>query len=173
MTILESKGLEFDDVFLWNFFKDSRADTEWRLVLSFLVEGNETEQRILDEERKKSRDCGGMLRILEFNEYAHQILCEELKHLYTAITRARVRVIIYDEDVRKRSPMFYYLQRRELVQNLTLFMHDARSPMAVKTGPEEWHKQGMNLKDNGLYLLVRLHNLDSFWFVRNLIWARV
>ena len=154
MTILESKGLEFDDVFLWNFFTESRAETEWRLVLSFLVQDSEAEQKVLEEERQRSRDCGSMLRPLEFCEHAHQLFCEELKNLYTAITRARVRVIIYDEDVKKRAPMFYYFQRLELVQILSFFAADNHTPMAVQTGPEEWLKQGINLKDNGLYLLV-------------------
>ncbi len=154
MTILESKGLEFDDVFLWNFFADSKAEAEWRLVLSYLVQDSEVEQRVLEEERQRSRDCGGMLRPLVFCEHAHQLLCEELKNLYTAITRARVRVIIYDEDVKKRAPIFYYFQRRELVQILSFFAADNHAPMAVKTGPEEWLKQGINLKDNGLYMLV-------------------
>ena len=35
----------------------------------------------------------------------------QLKHLYTAITRARVRVVIYDEDAANRAPLFYYLER--------------------------------------------------------------
>jgi hypothetical protein len=36
MTILESKGLEFVDVFIWDFFADSRADMEWRVILNCL-----------------------------------------------------------------------------------------------------------------------------------------
>lgn len=32
---------------------------------------------------------GGILRALPFDESQHALLCEELKHLYTAITRAK------------------------------------------------------------------------------------
>ena len=141
MTVLESKGLEFDDVFLWNFFKDSRAEAEWRLALSYLAHEDEGEARMLEEERRRARDCAGSLRTLEFDEHAHQLFCEELKHLYTAITRARVRVIIYDEDVRRRAPMFYYLQRRQLVQTLSVFAADAHVSFASRTGREDWFKQ--------------------------------
>ncbi|XP_041378715.1 TPR and ankyrin repeat-containing protein 1-like, partial [Gigantopelta aegis] len=36
LTIYEAKGLEFDDVLLYNFFKDSYASKEWRVVTQFL-----------------------------------------------------------------------------------------------------------------------------------------
>jgi tetratricopeptide (TPR) repeat protein len=78
---------------------------------------------------------------------------QELKHLYTAITRARVRVIIYDQDIRKRAPMFYYLEKRQLVQTLASFAGETFMPMAVHSGVDEWRAQGKNLRDNGLYQL--------------------
>jgi hypothetical protein len=34
-TVMESKGLEFDDVLLWNFFTDSEADGEWRAITKY------------------------------------------------------------------------------------------------------------------------------------------
>ena len=34
-TAMESKGLEFDDVLLWNFFSDSEAEAEWRTVTKY------------------------------------------------------------------------------------------------------------------------------------------
>ena len=52
---------------------------------------------------------------LDFNPDKHKILNSELKHLYTAITRARVNVWIYDEDIETRKPMFEYLKARSLV----------------------------------------------------------
>jgi len=33
--VFEAKGLEFNDVLLWDFFKDSPADKEWRLLYSY------------------------------------------------------------------------------------------------------------------------------------------
>ena len=111
MTILESKGLEFDDVFIWDFFADSRADSEWRVLLSFLGKdvtdlgergggGRGGEDEIGGEGGREGKEVKGMLRPLEFSERDHQILCEELKTLYTAITRARVRLVFYDSDAR-------------------------------------------------------------------------
>ena len=45
----------------------------------------------------------------------HKILLDELRHLYTAITRARVNVWIYEENPAKRAPMFDFFIRRQLV----------------------------------------------------------
>ncbi|XP_061186260.1 TPR and ankyrin repeat-containing protein 1-like [Saccostrea echinata] len=38
MTIDRAKGLEFDDVLLFNFFRDSHAKKEWRTVIKYLNE---------------------------------------------------------------------------------------------------------------------------------------
>ena len=40
--------------------------------------------------------------------------------LYTAVTRARINVWIYDEDKIARSPMFEYLQALKLVKKADL-----------------------------------------------------
>ncbi|VDI71816.1 Hypothetical predicted protein, partial [Mytilus galloprovincialis] len=36
LTIYEAKGLEFDDILLYNFFRDSQAKKEWRVITDFL-----------------------------------------------------------------------------------------------------------------------------------------
>lgn len=54
-------------------------------------------------------------RPLEFDPNQHKVLNSELKHLYTAVTRARVNVWIFDEDQEARSPMFEYFQALGLV----------------------------------------------------------
>jgi hypothetical protein len=153
-----------------NFFCDSQADAEWRLVLTYLIATHgEHAAAELDREksaiRDKEKEVFGMLRTLEFNRHEHQPLCEELKHLYTAITRARVRLVIYEQDARKRAPMFHYLKHMQLVEPVSLFetssssssskgaaLH-AHAGMMRKTTTQEWQRQGANLLDNGLYLL--------------------
>ena len=156
MTILEAKGLEFDDVFLWNFLTDSKAKQEWRLVLSYLIGMDETEsahlQSIMASETEKL--VAGMFRPLEFNEQAHQILCTELKHLYTAITRARVRVVIYDEDPVNRAPLFYYLEKRGLCESVSVLGQSSSAQgMTVKTSASEWRTQGNNLLQHKMFHL--------------------
>lgn len=38
MTIPQAKGLEFDDVLLFNFFADSQAKDAWRVLMTYLDE---------------------------------------------------------------------------------------------------------------------------------------
>ena len=64
----------------------------------------------------------GRPRPLEFDSNLHKILNSELKHLYTAVTRARVNVWIFDEDREKRAPMFEYCKARQLVKFISI--HD-------------------------------------------------
>lgn len=32
LTVYEAKGLEFDDVILFNFFEDSKCGSQWKLM---------------------------------------------------------------------------------------------------------------------------------------------
>lgn len=57
-------------------------------------------------------------RPLDFDERRHKVLNSELKLLYTAITRARVNVWIFDENEKKRAPVFEYFKARRLVKSL-------------------------------------------------------
>ena len=53
----QAKGLEFDDVYLINFFQDSEADTEWRVLCSFLQKIREERVRRIPEQ-KDVKDTG-------------------------------------------------------------------------------------------------------------------
>ena len=140
----------------WNFLTDSKAEKEWRVILSCLIDSDPREQQVLEEKRKaeENKRVAGMLRPLEFDEKAHLVLCEELKHLYTAMTRARVRVIMYEEDEAKRAPMYYFLQRKELCEIISMLSQTfSCDSFARKTSREEWRQQGENLRNVRLYKL--------------------
>lgn len=62
---------------------------------------------------------GDRPRPLAFDPNQHKVLNSELKHLYTAVTRARVNVWIFDEDQDKRAPMFEYFKARKLTRNIS------------------------------------------------------
>ena len=77
------------------------------------VDGEMSKQRFqeyCDEMKVKLRS-----REKDFEETEDRILESELKLLYTAITRAKTNVWIYDEDDSKSVPMFEYFERRQLV----------------------------------------------------------
>jgi superfamily I DNA/RNA helicase len=71
LTILQSKGMEFDDVILYNFFTESSCPSSIRCLGSLV---NPTKE--------------------PFDSIKHAALCSELKHLYVAITRARITLSI-------------------------------------------------------------------------------
>ena len=73
------------------------------------LEGNTGMTVTLDEELQ----CHS--RGIKFDGDKHKLLNSELKKLYTAVTRARVNIWIYDEDIKKRAPMFEYFIKQNLV----------------------------------------------------------
>ncbi|KAL7540343.1 hypothetical protein ACHAXR_010608, partial [Thalassiosira sp. AJA248-18] len=121
MTVQESKGLEFDDVLLYNFFSDSPAEDLWRVVSSY------SEEDIAAYYADATVSASGVqkydwespllteTRHLEFEADQHKLLETELKMLYTAITRARVNIFIAETDIESSRPMFNYFQRRAVV----------------------------------------------------------
>ncbi|KAI6114348.1 P-loop containing nucleoside triphosphate hydrolase protein [Pisolithus sp. B1] len=132
MTLYESKGLEFNDVLLYNFFEDSKMDlSRWRLVLAAIdgvVEGrNKSQLRAPCFERDESRYVG---------------VCGELKLLYVGITRARKNMWIVDKP-NKAEPMRLFWTSRSQIQNCTPTEDLPR--LAVSSTPEEWAETGRSL----------------------------
>ena len=95
-------------------------------------------------------------RPLEFDSTKHKILNSELKQLYTALTRARVNVWIYDEDLENRAPMFDYFMRRGLVELVKLDgitgPKDSMERMfAEKSTKEDWDSRGLYFYEKELW----------------------
>ncbi|XP_046565525.1 TPR and ankyrin repeat-containing protein 1-like isoform X2 [Haliotis rubra] len=160
LTIYESKGLEFDDILLYNFFTDSQATKEWRVVTTFLEKLAACRNYEEQAENLHVIDAGMLTqpnrpRALVFEANEHKILNSELKYLYTALTRARVNVWIFDEDEEKRAPMFEYFKARQLVRCISQ-TEDGNSEFthmvfAMKSAPEDWVKRGDEMMSQALY----------------------
>uniref|UniRef100_A0A2C9L747 UvrD-like helicase C-terminal domain-containing protein n=1 Tax=Biomphalaria glabrata TaxID=6526 RepID=A0A2C9L747_BIOGL len=99
---------------------------------------------------------GCRLRPLSFDSRQHKLLDTELKQLYTAVTRARVNVWIFDENSEKRAPMFEYFKALKLVQDLEEFKqnHEEKGFMETST-PQEWKSKGDKYLSEKKYLLAR------------------
>ncbi|KAJ3333327.1 hypothetical protein HDU76_009299 [Blyttiomyces sp. JEL0837] len=128
LTIEQAKGMEFRDVLLHDIFSNSPAsENKWRLVLT----GIENE------------------KAPEFDAQKHNILAAELKLIYTAITRARQRLWIWDSNKKKAAPMLKYWETKSLVATSSDF--DWNFGLANASTFEEWFEQGKMLFDNGHY----------------------
>ncbi|WOH13225.1 hypothetical protein DCAR_0832734 [Daucus carota subsp. sativus] len=130
LTILECKGLEFQDVLLYNFFGSSPLKNQWRVVYEYMKE-----QDLLNDTS---------LSFPSFDTARHNLLSSELKQLYVAITRTRQRLWISEsvEDLSK--PMFDYWKRKGLVQVRKLDDSLAQA-MQVASSSEEWKSRGKKL----------------------------
>ncbi|KAJ7051208.1 hypothetical protein C8F01DRAFT_1237408 [Mycena amicta] len=131
MTLYESKGLEFNDVLLYNFFEDSTVgEAQWRVVLN----------AIDDDQRNEA--------VPVFDKAKHAGVCVELKFLYVAITRARNNVWIADTS-EKGEPMRMVWASRDQVQTCKPGQDTPR--LAMSSTAEEWEDQGRKLFANKRY----------------------
>ena len=119
---------------------------EWRIVTEFIESTPKLVSQNSDFENKP--------RPLKFDERYHKSLSAELKYLYTAITRAKCNLWIYDSDEMNRLPMFDYWQRRGLVKILCLSEiseKDESALFAATSTKEEWKRQGDYFKKKKLW----------------------
>eukprot|EP00930_Biecheleria_cincta_P034765 TRINITY_DN23982_c0_g1_i1.p1 TRINITY_DN23982_c0_g1~~TRINITY_DN23982_c0_g1_i1.p1 ORF type:complete len:2410 (-),score=451.28 TRINITY_DN23982_c0_g1_i1:125-6652(-) len=148
LTVEQSKGLEFDDCIMVNFFQDS-IYKEWQVMRNFQVEdllGSKTEQEI---ELRKKRP--------HFERYRHTLLCSELKHLYTAMTRTKNVLLIIEQDSEQAQHIFglwnamglvsFGLLAEENMEAISQLLQRAGS----SKGTESWRAMGFNLLHKQLF----------------------
>ncbi|CAI5981078.1 unnamed protein product [Closterium sp. NIES-65] len=95
------------DVILFNFFTSPQSTTPWALLYTYMHDAGlplaafshctcaATSSRSINQ----GCSCGkGQQQLLQFNELKHCALCAELKQLYVAVTRAKQRLWVLDEE---------------------------------------------------------------------------
>ncbi|CAG8439004.1 8533_t:CDS:10 [Acaulospora morrowiae] len=133
LTVFEAKGMEFCDVLLYNFFTDSPARSKWRVILSDL-EGYSKGTPIFSNEK-------------------HNIICSELKNLYVAVTRARHRLWILDDNSEQSEPILTYWKHHDLVSVIPNTEGLTNLALARKSNPEEWNERGKTFFERKQYEL--------------------
>ncbi len=121
----------------------------WRVVASYL-------EMYRDKVENTSRPPGttSEARSKPFDAVQHKSLNAELKYLYTAVTRAKCNLWIYDSDVKARLPMLEYWHKREAVKVVTA---DSGSDQAYSlvfasnSTPDQWKAQGDNFRKKHLW----------------------
>ncbi|QRV93433.1 UvrD-like helicase carboxy-terminal domain protein [Ceratobasidium sp. AG-Ba] len=130
LTLYESKGLEFDDVLLYNFFEDSTPTAStWRVVLHGLT----------------GVDAGPIPR---FDEIRHAVICTELKNLYVGLTRARNHCWIWDVSEKAESMKIFW-SKQGLVS--LCGPKDPMPQLSVSSSEADWAKSGRLLFNKRLY----------------------
>lgn len=86
-----------------------------------------------------SREC-----FPSFSQSRHHILCSELKQLYVAITRAKQRLWICENNVELSKPMLDYWESLCLVQVQKVDDSLAKA-MQRTSSREEWKSQGIKV----------------------------
>ena len=135
LTILESKGMEFDDVILWNFFTECPDEAGIRSLETLNKE----------PERFDSKRHGGM--------------CSELKHFYVAITRARFQLFIMESSEPTATMVLKFLATsspKSLVQVTSPSHDDFRTRLEVlrpgtSLSPQDWSRRGAELLHSSLF----------------------
>ncbi|KAK8951177.1 hypothetical protein KSP39_PZI004917 [Platanthera zijinensis] len=131
LTIIECKGLEFQDVLLYNFFGGSPLKNKWRVVYEYMNENGFADQ-------------SGMTACPNFDHGRHGLLCSELKQLYVAITRTRQRLWISENSYDFCKPIFDYWKSLCLVQVRHLDSSLAQAMQAISTS-DDWRVRGIKL----------------------------
>ena len=122
----------------------SQIDQQWRIVSSYTVKGDIAENLV------------NKPRPLEFDQKQHKMLNSELKLLYTAITRARSKLWIFDDSSDKRAPMFCYFMQKSLVEYLSYPTSEVSKPItsfANRSSSKQWKKQGDSFRDKSQWNL--------------------
>ena len=135
LTILESKGMEFDDVILWNFFTDCP---------------DQAGVRSLDTLHNEPAS---------FDPRKHDGMCSELKHLYVAITRARVQLFIMESSKTTTATVLKFLGQTtsdSLVQVTSPSHGDFAMRLEMlrpgtSLDPRQWSRRGAELMHRRMY----------------------
>ncbi|QRV91835.1 UvrD-like helicase carboxy-terminal domain protein [Ceratobasidium sp. AG-Ba] len=125
LTITDSKGLEFDDILLYNFFSHSSASPkDWKLI-------SEAFARDFDRSANMS-----------------PALCIDLKMLYVAITRARKRCWIWDSGAVANQVKNFWLSRGLItVSSISTMI----GRIGVSSTPAEWVEKGQEYFSRRIY----------------------
>ncbi|CAI5959284.1 unnamed protein product [Closterium sp. NIES-64] len=106
LTVEECKGLEFEDVLLFNFFTSPHSTAPWHLVYTYMRSTGLSPRFGASLPCRCSTKGHSSCSLCTLDDLRHWSLCSELKQLYVAITRAKQRLWVLEErGAGERTPM--------------------------------------------------------------------
>mmetsp|Transcript_32024 Transcript_32024/g.31727 ORF Transcript_32024/g.31727 Transcript_32024/m.31727 type:complete len:832 (-) Transcript_32024:2782-5277(-) len=158
LTVYESKGLEFEDVILYNFFTDTEVSRDKWKILSQMEKSEERSDYKVNSFEELEEGVPKLKCSTYIDQSKLALLCTELKHLYVAITRPKSRLVIYDENPDARFYMQKFweymgaLSKDDIIigENLTESSTDI-TKIAKKTDSESWKNQGLRMMSHKFY----------------------
>lgn len=95
---------------------------------------------------------------LQFDQSKYAHLCTELKHLYVAVTRAKKRLIIYDDSQDARFHMQEFWEMMNVVSRVeiseienTVSENSEVIRLAQKSSQDAWRNQGLRMMSHKFY----------------------
>lgn len=136
LTILQAKGMEFDHVILFDFLSTTPDPSGWRSL-----------------KRSVEKDSG------VFDTVKHAALCSELKHLYVAVTRARMRFSMVESSDETAEPFIDLMAQGSALPRLDVTTPDSKDfneklkalQPESSDDPLAWCERGEELMARGLY----------------------
>ncbi|OGE51205.1 hypothetical protein PENARI_c014G04055 [Penicillium arizonense] len=130
LTVLESKGMEFDDVLIYDFFGSSELGSSYRCLHMIATSSR-----------------------AHFDPQKHAALCSELKHLYVAVTRARRQLWFMETQGKSIDPILQALSKSGSIELAELVKQKdpnvAEKVKVLRAGgsvdPERWLKRANHL----------------------------
>ncbi|KAJ3026723.1 UNVERIFIED_CONTAM: hypothetical protein HDU68_005188 [Siphonaria sp. JEL0065] len=129
LTVLEAKGLEFDDIVLYNLFANS--DSVHRVLLNYL---------------QGSSSVGPIPQFQNQQIAKHGFLCHELKQFYVAVTRAKKRLLVIDNSDARKS----FIQVFGDCLEWTTVSNEKPYSTGLESTNKEWEDRGFEFKANNL-----------------------
>ncbi|CAD8133948.1 unnamed protein product [Paramecium pentaurelia] len=176
LSINEVKGLEFENVILYNFFSDSNIrESEWKqLQTCEVIDEEMNKQSFLNSFTKEQtidyyttyftgyddKDGNVLIkRMISYIKYYDEFsysksgLCNELKQLYIAITRSRSSLYIFDEKPQARRWIEQIWKNLHLIEifDQSLFDHQRFQNNIQIKSKIQWNKQGKIMFQKQLY----------------------
>ncbi|KAM7258275.1 hypothetical protein ACFE04_014016 [Oxalis oulophora] len=149
LTILECKGLEFQDVLIYNFFSSSPFK-KWPVISEYMKGLNLCDSSSVERQSFVRK---------------HAVMCSELKQLYVAITRTRHRLWFYEDGVDMSAPVFDFWRKLGFIK-FKMLDDMMVQQMQVPSSQVDWKARGITLFHQGNYDSARMcfqRAGDSYW----------